>query len=256
MSVRAVGLDSEEIAGTPRPLLGRDRELATLWGLIDGIEGQGGAVVVRGEAGIGKSALLAAARERARDRGVTVVSTTGALSEAQLAFAGLHQLLLPLLGGLDLLPDPQRRALEAAFGISEGHAPDLFLIGLATLRLVAERAAETPLLFVVDDAHWLDRPSAEVLQIMARRIESDPVVVLFAVREGVASSFDDAGLTELPVAGLDRDSSKALLDLVAKELPPDLRRRVLEDAAGNPLALIELPAAAAEHGALASQPLP
>src|SRR5689334_24763759 len=99
-----------EVAGTSRLLFGRDRELATLSELVDRIEEQGGALVVRGEAGIGKSALLAAAKEQALDRGVTVVSTTGALSEARLGFAGLQQLLLPLLGGLDLLPEPQRRA--------------------------------------------------------------------------------------------------------------------------------------------------
>jgi DNA-binding CsgD family transcriptional regulator len=256
MSVRAAGPDTEEVASASRLLLGRDRELARLYALVDRIEEQGSALVVRGEAGIGKSALLAAARERALDRGVTVVSTTGALSEARLAFAGLHQLLLPLLGGLDLLPDPQRRALEAAFGIAEGDAPDLFLIGLATLGLVAERAAETPLLFVVDDAQWLDRPSLEVLQFVARRIESDPVVLLFAVREGVPSLFEDSDLSELPVAGLDRDASDALIDVVAARLPADLRRRILEDAAGNPLALIELPAAAAELGTRAARPGP
>jgi DNA-binding CsgD family transcriptional regulator len=256
MSVRAAGPDTEEVASASRLLFGRDRELARLYALVDRIEEQGSALVVRGEAGIGKSALLAAARERALDRGVTVVSTTGALSEARLAFAGLHQLLLPLLGGLDLLPDPQRRALEAAFGIAEGDAPDLFLIGLATLGLVAERAAETPLLFVVDDAQWLDRPSLEVLQFVARRIESDPVVLLFAVREGVPSLFDDSDLSELPVAGLDRDASDALIDVVAARLPADLRRRILEDAAGNPLALIELPAAAAELGTRAARPGP
>jgi DNA-binding CsgD family transcriptional regulator/tetratricopeptide (TPR) repeat protein len=229
-------------------LLGREDELARLYGLVDGIDRRGGALVVRGEAGIGKSALLAAARDRALQEGATVVSTTGTLSEAQLAFAGLHQLLLPLLGGLDLLPDPQRRALETAFGIAGGDAPDLFLIGLATLGLVAERAAESPLLFVVEDAHWLDRPSAEVLQFVARRIESDPAVLLFAVREGVPSCFDDADLSELPLAGLDEDASNALLDLTAPRLPSDLRRRILEEAAGNPLALIELPAGAAELG--------
>jgi predicted ATPase len=178
-------------------LLGRDDELTQLYELIDAIGRRGGAIVVRGEAGIGKSALLAAARERARHRGVTVVSTTGALSEAQLAFAGLHQLLLPLLGGLDLLPDPQRRALETAFGIADGDAPDLFLIGLAALGLVAERAAEAPLLFVVEDAQWMDRPSSEVLEFVARRIESDRVILLFAVRDGVVSPFDDADLPEL-----------------------------------------------------------
>jgi DNA-binding CsgD family transcriptional regulator len=244
------------IATTAQPLLGRDSDLAELFALVDGIEDHGGALVVRGEAGIGKSALLAAAKERARHRGVTVVSTAGALSEARLAFAGLHQLLLPLLGGLDLLPDPQRRALETAFGIAQGDAPDLFLIGLATLGLVAERAAESPLLFVVEDAHWLDRPSAEVLQFVARRIESDPAVLLFAVREGVPSCFDDADLSELPLAGLDEDASNALLDLTAARLPSDLKRRILEEAAGNPLALIELPAAAAELGAHSRQSAP
>jgi len=177
-----------------------------------------------------------------------VVSTAGALSEAQLAFAGLHQLLLPLFGRLDLLPDPQRRALETAFRIADGAAPDLFLIGLATLGLVAERSAETPLLFVVDDAQWLDRPSSEVLAFVARRVESDPAVLLFGIREGLPSSFDDAHLPELPLSGLDQDASNALLDLGAATLPVDLRRRILEEAAGNPLALIELPAAAAELG--------
>ena len=177
-----------------------------------------------------------------------MVSTAGALSEAQLAFAGLHQLLLPLFGRLDLLPDPQRRALETAFRIADGAAPDLFLIGLATLGLVAERSAETPLLFVVDDAQWLDRPSSEVLAFVARRVESDPAVLLFGIREGLPSSFDDAHLPELPLSGLDQDASNALLDLGAATLPVDLRRRILEEAAGNPLALIELPAAAAELG--------
>jgi DNA-binding CsgD family transcriptional regulator len=256
MSVRAA--DTERVATAPRPLLGRDRDLAELYALVDGIDDRGGALVVRGEAGIGKSALLAAARERALGRGVTVVSTAGALSEAQLAFAGLHQLLLPLLGRLDLLPDPQRQALETAFGIAEGDAPDLFLIGLATLGLVAERSAETPLLFVVDDAHWLDRPSSEVLGFVARRVESDPAVLLFGVREGLPSSLDDADLPELPLAGLDQDASNALLDLGAATLPFDLRRRILEEADGNPLALIELPAAAVELGTHTPQsgPLP
>jgi DNA-binding CsgD family transcriptional regulator len=256
MSVRAAGADTERVATTPRLLLGRDRDLAELDALVDRIEDRGGALVVRGEAGIGKSALLAAAKERAVDRGVTVVSTTGALSEAQLAFAGLHQLLLPLLGHLDLVPDPQRQALETAFGIAEGDAPDLFLIGLATLGLVAERSAETPLLFVVDDAQWLDRPSSEVLGFVARRVESDPAVMLFGLREGLPSSFDDAELPELTLAGLDLDASNALLDLGSTTLPVDLRRRILEEAAGNPLALIELPAAAAELGTNAPQSAP
>jgi DNA-binding CsgD family transcriptional regulator len=258
MSVRAAETDTEEVASSSGVLLGREQEQSVLDALVDGIEQRGGALVVRGDAGIGKSALLAAARERALHRGITVVSTTGALSEAQLAFAGLHQLLLPLLDGLDLLPDPQRRALETAFGIAEADAPDLFLIGLAALGLVAERTAETPLLFVVEDAHWLDRPSSEVLKFVARRVDSDPALLLFAVREGVSSSFDDAGLPELRVAGLDPGASNALLDLGAATLPADVRRRILEEAEGNPLALIELPVAAAALGAQAapSDPLP
>jgi DNA-binding CsgD family transcriptional regulator len=258
MSASAAGPDTKRVATAPRLLVGRDRDLAELYALVDGIEDRGGALVVRGEAGIGKSALLAAARERALDRGVAVVSTVGALSEAQLAFAGLHQLLLPLLGRLDLLPDPQRQALDTAFGIAEGVAPNLFLIGLATLGLVAERAAETPILFVVDDAQWLDRPSSEVLGFVARRIESDPAALLFSVREGLPSSFDDAALPQLTLAGLDQDASNVLLDLGRATLPVDLRRRILEEAAGNPLALIELPAAAAELGTHAAQsgPLP
>ncbi len=128
MSVSAAEADIERVASAPRLLLGRDRDLAELYALVDGIEDRGGALVVRGEAGIGESSLLAAAKERALERGATVVSTTGALSEAQLAFAGLHQLLLPLLGRLNLLPDPQRRALETAFGIAEGEAPGEDLI--------------------------------------------------------------------------------------------------------------------------------
>jgi DNA-binding CsgD family transcriptional regulator len=258
MSASAAGPHTDEVASVSRLLLGRDRELARLYGLVDTIEEQGGALVVRGEAGIGKSALLTASKERALHRGVTVVSTAGALSETRLAFAGLHQLLLPLLDGLDLLPEPQRSALEAAFGIADGDAPDLFLIGLATLGLVAERSAETPLLFVVDDAHWLDRPSSEVLGFVARRVESDPAVLLFGIREGLPSSFDDADLPELPLAGLDQDASNELLDVTAPTLTAELKRRILEDAAGNPLALIELPTAAAERGTHTPQsgPLP
>jgi DNA-binding CsgD family transcriptional regulator len=258
MSVRVAGPDTERVATPTRPLLGRDQDLAELYALVDGIEDHGGALVVRGEAGIGKSTLLAAARERAFDSGVAVVSTAGALSEAQLAFAGLHQLLLPLLGRLELLPHPQRQALETAFRIADGDAPDLFLIGLATLGLVAERSADTPVLFVVDDAQWLDRPSSEVLSFVARRVESDPAVLLFGIREGLPSCFDDADLPELRLSGLDEDASNALLDLGAAALPVDLRRRILEEAAGNPLALIELPAAAAEVGTDTPQsgPLP
>ena len=252
MSARAAALDTEEVASASRRLLGRDRDLAKLYALVDRIEEHGGALVVRGEAGIGKSALLAAAKERALDRRVAVVSATGAVSESRLAFAGLHQLLLPMLGRLDLLPEPQRRALETAFGIAGGDAPDLFLVGLATLGLISELATDSPLLVVVEDAHDLDRSSSEVLEFVARRVESDPVVLFFAVRDGVPSTFDDAELPELRLAGLDADASSALLDRAGTALPAELKSRIIEEAAGNPLALIELPAAATELGTRAT----
>ena len=208
----AAGADPKAVGLARRLLLGRDRELEHLYGMIDQIGRRGGALVVRGEAGIGKSALLEAAGERAREQGATVVTTTGTQSEARLAFGGLHQLLLPFLDRVDHLPDPQRRALDIAFGVSEGDAPDVFLVGLATLGVVTEREAQTPLLLVVEDAHWLDRSSAEVLAFVARRLEMEPVILLFAVRDGVPSDLDEAGLPDLALAGLDDDASRTLLE--------------------------------------------
>ena len=244
--------DSEVVA-----LLGRDDELAHLSDLIDGIGRRGGALVVRGEAGIGKSALLEAAAGRARERGVTVVSATGVPSEARFAFAGLHLLLLPFLDARDLLPRPQRRALETAIGLGDGDAPDPFLVGLAVLGLLTEAEAKRPVVLVVEDAHWFDAPSLEVLGFVARRLELESVIVLFAVREGMASSVDGSGLPELDVGGLDEASSRALLELTAPDLSSDLKSRVLDEAAGNPLALIELPVAAASlDGAARADALP
>src|SRR6476661_288805 len=168
----------------PRPLLlGRDEELARLYWIVEGLADHGGALVVRGEAGIGKTAMLEAASERARAFGVMVLSANGVESEAQLPFAGLHQLLLPSLGLLTQLPEPQRHALEMAFGLgSHRGVSDVFLIGLATLGLISELATETPVLLAVDDAHWLDRSSAKVLAFVARRLEMEPAALLLAVR--------------------------------------------------------------------------
>jgi len=238
-------------------LLGRDDELAQLYDLIDGIGQRGGALVVRGEAGIGKSTLLEAAALRARERDVAVVSATGIPSEARFAFAGLHQLLIPFLEARDRLPQPQRRALETAIGLADGDAPDPFLVGLATLGLLTETEAKRPLLFLVEDAQWLDGPSSEVLVFVARRLELEPVIVLFAVREGIANLVGESGLAELHLDGLDEASSRALLELTAPNLPSDLEARILDEAAGNPLALIELPVAAASlDGAAPTHALP
>jgi DNA-binding NarL/FixJ family response regulator len=240
-----------------RRLLGRDRELERLHGMIDRIEEGGSTLAILGEPGIGKSALLDAAVERARERGVAVVTTTATPSEARFAFGALHRLLLPFLDGLDRLPDPQRRALDIAFGAAEGDAPDAFLVGLATLGAVTEREAQSPLLLVVDDAQWLDRSSAEVLAFFGRRLEMEPVVLLVAVRTGVPSDLDEAGLPGLVLAGLEEDASRALLEQNGPDLPGDLKGRILQEAAGNPLALIELPAAAVDLDLTrASDPLP
>ncbi len=139
MGVGAAGADPTA-GGRPRPLLvGRDQELERLFGMIDQIAAGGGALVIRGEAGIGKSALLAAVQQRARERGTTVVTTTGTPSEGRMAFGGLHQLLIPFLDRVDHRPDPQRKALDVAFGVTEGDTPDLFLVGLASLGVVTDR---------------------------------------------------------------------------------------------------------------------
>jgi DNA-binding CsgD family transcriptional regulator len=188
---------------------------------------------------------------------VTVVSATGIPSEARFAFAGLHQLLLPFLEARDRLPEPQRRAIETAIGLAEGNAPDPFLVGLAALGLLTQAETKRAVLLVVEDAQWLDGPSLEVLGFVARRLELEPVVLLFAVREGVASAADEWGLPALHLHGLDGATSRALLALTAPGLPSEVASRVVDEAAGNPLALIELPAVAANlDGATAPDALP
>ena len=240
-------------------LYGRERELDVLEGLIDRAGEHGGALVVRGEAGIGKSALLLDAARHAKARELHVLTTTGVESEAHLSFAGLHHLLQPALSHIDTLPPPQRAAISAAFGLSEVAAPDPFLIALAALELLADLAASAPLLLVIDDAHWLDRPTCDVLAFVARRVELEPIVLLFGVREGFDSRFEEAGLAELRLEGLDEAAAGTLLDVSAPDLAPNVRARIAAESAGNPLALLELPAAIqAEHrdGWLAPEPLP
>lgn len=244
---------------SPFALFGRERELDLLAGLIDGAGTKGGALVVRGEAGIGKSALLLEAARHAKAHELQVLTTTGVQSEAHLAFAGLHHLLQPALTQIETLPPPQRAAMAAAFGLSEEAAPDIFLIALAALELLADIAARSPLLLVIDDAQWLDPPTCEVLAFVARRIELEPIVLLLAVREGFGSRFEEAGLPELPLGPLDGTAADALLDAHAPNLAHDVRERLTVEADGNPLALLELPFAIdGEHrdGWLPPEPLP
>lgn len=223
------------------PLVGRGAELRLLGDLVERVRETGAAVVVRGEAGIGKSALLVEASRMAASGGLRVLRTAGVEAEAQVAFAGLYQLLRPVVGQIEDLPEPQRATVSAAFGGNDAVAPDLFLIALGTLNLVAEAAARVPVLLVVEDVQWLDRASADVLAFVARRLEFEPVVLLAAVRDGFPTSFDGAGLPELSLGRLSGPEAAALLDARTPGLGPAVRERVLAEAAGNPLALVELP---------------
>ena len=164
------------------PLLGRGREQRKLMLLLDEVGARGGALVLRGDPGIGKSRLLGDAILAAQARGMTVLTTAGVQSETHLPFAGLHQLLRPVRARAAGLPPVLRAALDAAFGLTDDGAPEHFRIAMAALDLLAEVAGDAPLLVVVDDAHWLDRPTADVLAFVARRIESDPIVLLAATR--------------------------------------------------------------------------
>jgi len=170
--------------------------------------------VLRGEAGVGKSALVEYVVGSAA--GCQVLRATGVESEMELAFAGLHQLCVPMMGHLDRLPGPQREALAVAFGLSAGSAPDRFLVGLAVLSLVAEVAEQQPLVCVVDDAQWLDRVSAQTLAFVARRLLAERVALVFAVRLSTVGPGDDqlAGLRKLVVRGLRDSDAGALLDSV------------------------------------------
>jgi DNA-binding CsgD family transcriptional regulator len=246
------------------PLLGREPELATIESILRDVRSGGAALVLRGEPGIGKSALLEWTAGRAEELGAAVLRTAGAPSETQMAFAGLQRLLRQHLAGLDDLPAPQRDALSVAFGLhvqsQPAVPPDIFLIALATLDLVADAATSSPLVLLVEDAHWLDPATAEVLAFVARRIEVEPVLLLFTLRDEAKSPLDAAHLAELRLDGLDEEHAAELLDSITPELPRETRKRVLETAAGNPLALIELSQASAAlgfdaHGGLAPLPV-
>ncbi len=177
-------------------LYGRDAELAALAELIEQASERGSAIAVLGEAGTGKSTLLRAAVELARSAGFQVLQTAGVETEANLPFAGLHQLMRPLLDmadAADALPSTQRRALFAAFGDDEGSGAEPFLIALAALNLLAEASAQRPLLVAVDGVQWLDRPTHEALTFVARRVSRDPIVIVGTVRKGHTGPFTEAG---------------------------------------------------------------
>ncbi len=223
-------------------LYGRREERAQIASLLAGARGgHAGVLVVRGEAGIGKHALLQDAAEQAN--GFRLLRATGVQADIELAFAGLHQLLGPVLDRLDRLPAPQAQALQGAFGLVETQTEtNRFLVELGALSLLAVVAAEQPLLCLVAQARWLDSASADAVVFVARRLTAEPIVVLFAARDGEVRRFQAPGLPELCLGGLDLAAAGELLAAQVGMLAPQVRDRLVGETGGNPLALLELPA--------------
>jgi hypothetical protein len=223
----------------PRELRGRDTECAQIDHLLtEARTGLGGALVLRGEAGIGKTVLLEYAAERSE--GCRVTRAAGVESEVEMLFAALHQLCMPLLDGLERLPHPQRDALQTAFGLSSGPRPESFVVVLAVLSLLSDAAKTQPLLCLVDDAQWLDRSSAQVLSLVARRLQAGSVIILFAARDEDEPD-ELAGLPELRLERLSGADARALFASASIEpLDERVRDRIIAEARGNPLALLGL----------------
>jgi DNA-binding CsgD family transcriptional regulator len=221
-------------------LVDRTHEQAALDSLLEAVRlGMSGKLVLWGEAGIGKTALLEHIVGTAHD--FRVARAVGIESEMQLGFAGLHQLVVPFLPQLDQLPQPQQNALGSAFGLISGPPPERFQVGLATLTLLARAAGDKPLLCVIDDAHWLDVESAETLAFVARRLYADRVAMLFGMREGTGREAAFAGIPELRVPALDSKDAQLLLgSVIAGRVGDELSRRLINETAGNPLAILEL----------------
>src|SRR5262245_31285592 len=218
-------------------LWGRRAERDVLQRLLAAVRGgESAALVLRGEAGVGKTALLRFAIESAA--GLRVARATGVESEIELPYAALEQLCGPMMDKLERIPEPQREALRTALGERTGVAPDRFLVGLAALSLLSETAADTPLLVCVDDAQWLDRESSQALAFVARRLYAESVGLLFVTREGAEEL---RGLPELVVCGLDGADARELLESVMRgPLDARVRDRIVAETRGNPLALLEL----------------
>ena len=235
----------------PHPLWGRAAELERIGALLAGArEGRSGALVLRGVAGAGKTALLEAARAAAA--GMCVLASGGVESEAELPYAALHQLLRPVLDRLDDLPEVQAHALRGALGLAADGGERRFLVSVAVLTLLAEVAEERPLLCVVDDAHWLDAASAEALAFVTRRLQAEPIAMLFATRD---SDRPAPAVPELLVDGLAPEAAGRLLDHRAGELAPEVRERLVHSTGGNPLALLELSSALTADQRAGAEPL-
>ena len=240
-------------------LLGRAAECAALDRLMsEVVAGASRVIVLRGEAGVGKTALLEYLAARVADW--RLARAVGIESEMELAYSGLHQLCVPLLDDLDRLPAPQRQALATVLGQSLGPAPDRFLVALATLTLFAEAADRKPLACLVDDAQWLDRASAEVISFVGRRLLADRVALVCTARTGVGDEVL-TGLPTLPIDGLHASDARALLlENLRAPIEAAICDQIISESHGNPLAILELPrtwnAALAASGLGPSQPRP
>ena len=222
--------------------MGRERECAAIDRLLEAsARGESSCLVLRGEAGIGKTALLRRAAERAG--GSRVLRTTGVEAESDLAFAGLYGLLRPIVEKLGELPETQADALAGALGLAASVGSDRLLVSAATLSLLAAAAEEGPLLCLIDDAQFLDAASAEALVFSARRLAAEPVAMLFAVREGEARTFAAPGVPELVLEGLGTEPAGSSCGRARPAAADPVREWLLAEAAGNPLALLELPRA-------------
>ncbi|WP_316520045.1 LuxR family transcriptional regulator [Kitasatospora brasiliensis] len=220
-------------------LVGREHERQVLSGFVTATEGR--ALALRGDPGVGRSALLDDAAGLAAAENHRVVRAFGVAAERELPFAGLHQLLHPLGAEIDRLDDSRRAALDVVFGRIGAAPPSVLTLGIAVLDLLSLAASRRPLLLVVDDGQWLDSPSAEVCGFVGRRLAGSPVKLLIGLRSDAPSGFDTAALPTLPVGTLARRAAERLLDLRHPGLDPRIRRLVLDEAQGNPLALVELP---------------
>lgn len=242
VSTSQTATTATDIVGAPngRLLINRVSETAALRALLEAVQaGMSGTLVLRGEAGIGKTALLEYAIGSAN--GFRVVRALGIESEMELGFAGLHQLVVPFLSRLERLPAPQYRALASAFGLIAGGPPDRFQVGLATLTLLADAADEAPLLCVIDDTQWLDRESADVLGFVARRLYADRIAFLFAVREPIERRVSLAGLPALHIGGLTDEDARRLVAWVATgPVDSQVSQRIVAETQGNPFAILEL----------------
>ena len=240
---------------TSGALVGRKRECAAIYGLLEAsARGESGSLVLRGEAGIGKTALLTHAAERGDGR--NVLRTAGVEAESDLPFAGLYGLLRPIVDKLSELPETQAAALAGALGLAPSRGSDRLLVSAATLSLLAAASEERPLLCLIDDAQFLDAASAEALVFSARRLAAEPVAMLFAVREGEARTFAAPGLPELVLEGLAAEPAARLLRASAPSAADSVREWLLAEAEGNPLALLELPSGLSEGQLLGRAALP